>query len=192
MGATGLPASAIQINPGFTPPSEIPVTKAGEGTTNYPALSSNFTGVYTFTNGLARGFRLGGTANVAWFNRRYYYYPNGIGPTAERRLFSFPTQARFDLLLGYTGLLSFGHAAFMGSAAYATGWLTTTQATSPWIGLLFALALTGGSALLIGALTLRLNGHFLPLSTIAFAKVPPHLQNYLALKDFEEDRKSVV
>ena len=100
-GATGLPASAIQINPGYTPPSEIPVTKAGEGTTNYPALSSNFTGVYTFTNGLARGFRLGGTANVAWFNRRYYYYPNGVGPTAERRLFSFPTQSRFDLLVGY-------------------------------------------------------------------------------------------
>ena len=100
-GATGLPASAIQINPGFTPPSDIPVTKAGEGTTNYPALSSNFTGVYTFTSGFARGFRLGGTANVAWFNRRFYYYPNGIGPTAERRLFSFPTQARFDLLLGY-------------------------------------------------------------------------------------------
>lgn len=100
-GATGLPISRIQINPGFTPPSEIPVTKEGEGTTNYPALSSNFTGVYTFSSGIARGFRVGGTANVAWFNRRYYYYPNGISVGAERRLFSFPTQARFDLLLGY-------------------------------------------------------------------------------------------
>lgn len=72
------------------------------------------------------------------------------------------------LLTGVGGATSFGQAAFVGIAAYATGWLTTTQATSPWIGLLFALALTGGSALLIGALTLRLNGHFLPLSTIAW------------------------
>lgn len=100
-GATGLPISAIQINPGFAPPSEIPVTKAGEGTTNYPSLSSNLTGVYTFSDGILRGLRVGGTANVAWFNRRYYYYPNGVSVSGERRLFSFPTQARFDLLLGY-------------------------------------------------------------------------------------------
>jgi outer membrane receptor protein involved in Fe transport len=100
-GATGLPISAIQINPGFTPPSEIPVTKAGEGTTNYPSLSSNLTGVYTVSSGFLNGLRMGGTANVAWFNRRYYYYPNGITVGGERRLFSFPTQARFDLLLGY-------------------------------------------------------------------------------------------
>ncbi len=100
-GATGLPISRIQINPGFSLPSEIPVTTAGESTTNYPALSSNFTGVYTFNNGLARGFRAGGTANVAWYNRRYYYYPNGVSVGGARRLFSFPTQARFDLLFGY-------------------------------------------------------------------------------------------
>lgn len=100
-GATGLPISRIQINPGFTPPGQIPVTKEGEGTTNYPTLSSNFTGVYTFSEGLLRGFRGGGTATVSWYNRRYYYYPNGVAIGAERRLFSFPTQARFDLLLGY-------------------------------------------------------------------------------------------
>lgn len=100
-GATGLPSSAIQINPGFTPPAEIPVTKQGEGTTNYPALSSNFTATYTFTEGALRGFRVGGTTTAAWYNRRYYYYPNGVGPDAERRLFSFPTQTRFDLVLGY-------------------------------------------------------------------------------------------
>lgn len=100
-GATGLPISSIQINPGFTPPAEIPVTKQGEGTTNYPALSSNFTATYTFTEGALRGFRLGGTTTAAWYNRRYYYYPNGVGADAERRLFSFPTQTRFDLVLGY-------------------------------------------------------------------------------------------
>ena len=66
------------------------------------------------------------------------------------------------------GATSFGQAAFVGIAAYATAWLCTTQGVSPWIGLAFALLLTGVAALLIGALTLRLGGHFLPLSTIAW------------------------
>ena len=72
------------------------------------------------------------------------------------------------LLTGVGGATSFGQAAFVGIAAYATAWLTTTQGVSPWLGLLFALLLTGVSALLIGMLTLRLGGHFLPLSTIAW------------------------
>ena len=42
----------------------------------------------------------------------------------------------FNLLLGYTGLLSFGHAAFMGSAAYVTGWLVRSAGFSPELGIL--------------------------------------------------------
>ncbi|MFL6662169.1 MAG: ABC transporter permease subunit [Rhizobacter sp.] len=72
------------------------------------------------------------------------------------------------MLTGVGGATSFGQAAFVGIAAYATAWLCTTQGVSPWIGLAFALLLTGVAALLIGALTLRLGGHFLPLSTIAW------------------------
>ena len=72
------------------------------------------------------------------------------------------------LLTGVGGATSFGQAAFVGIAAYATAWLTTTQGLSPWWGLLFALAVTASSALLIGLLTLRLGGHFRPLSTIAW------------------------
>ena len=72
------------------------------------------------------------------------------------------------LLTGVGGATSFGQAAFVGNAAYATAWLTTAQGLSPWLGLLFALLLTGLSALAIGVLTLRLGGHFLPLSTIAW------------------------
>jgi ABC-type branched-subunit amino acid transport system permease subunit len=47
------------------------------------------------------------------------------------------------LLTGVGGATSFGQAAFVGIAAYATAWLTTTHGMSPWIGLLFALLLTG-------------------------------------------------
>ena len=72
------------------------------------------------------------------------------------------------LFTGIGGATSFGQAAFVGIAAYASAWLTTTQGMSPWIGLAFALALTGLSALAIGMLTLRLGGHFLSLSTIAW------------------------
>jgi ABC-type branched-subunit amino acid transport system ATPase component/ABC-type branched-subunit amino acid transport system permease subunit len=72
------------------------------------------------------------------------------------------------LLTGVGGLTSFGQAAFVGIGAYATAWLTTAHGASPWLGLLFALALTGVVAALLGAITLRLGGHFLPLGTIAW------------------------
>ncbi len=72
------------------------------------------------------------------------------------------------LLTGVGGLTSFGQAAFVGVGAYATAWLTTAQGASPWLGLALALALSGGIAGLLGAATLRLSGHLLPLSTIAW------------------------
>ena len=72
------------------------------------------------------------------------------------------------LLTGVGGATSFGQAAFVGIAAYTSAWLSTVQGWSPWIGLVFALAFTAIAALIIGALTLRLGGHFLPLSTIAW------------------------
>jgi len=72
------------------------------------------------------------------------------------------------LLTGIGGATSFGQAAFVGIAAYASAWLTTAHGVSPWLGLVFALVLTGVAALAIGVLTLRLGGHFLPLSTIAW------------------------
>src|ERR1700691_6031386 len=66
------------------------------------------------------------------------------------------------LLTGVGGLTSFGQAAFVGIGAYATAWLTTAYGASPWLGLLFALGLTGIVAAFLGAITLRLGGHFLP------------------------------
>ncbi len=72
------------------------------------------------------------------------------------------------LLTGVGGLTSFGQAAFVGLGAYVSGWLTTSQGVSPWLGLLAAIALTSAVAALLGAATLRLSGHLLPLSTIAW------------------------
>ncbi|RZJ11284.1 MAG: branched-chain amino acid ABC transporter ATP-binding protein/permease, partial [Rubrivivax sp.] len=72
------------------------------------------------------------------------------------------------LLTGVGGLTSFGQAAFAGVGAYATGYLTTVMGLSPWLGLAAGLAITLVLALAIGALTLRMSGHYLPLATICW------------------------
>lgn len=73
------------------------------------------------------------------------------------------------LLTGVAGLTSFGQAAFVGIGAYATAYFSTQFGVSPWLTLLIGLAVTGVSALLIGFVTLRMSGHYLPLATIAWS-----------------------
>ena len=85
------------------------------------------------------------------------------------------------LLSGVAGITSFGHAAFVGIAAYATAWLNTQFSLSPWLALPCALAVTALCAVLIGALTLRLGGHYLPLSTIAWGLSVPLLFGNLTM-----------
>jgi branched-chain amino acid transport system permease protein len=72
------------------------------------------------------------------------------------------------LLTGVAGVMSFGQQVFAGLAAYATAVLTTKYGTSPWLALVVGLALVGAVALFLGAITLRLSGHYLPISTIAW------------------------
>ena len=72
------------------------------------------------------------------------------------------------LLTGVGGMTSFGQAAFVGIGAYMTGYLTTAHHLSPWLGLPAGLVATGLIALVIGFVTLRLSGHYLPLGTIAW------------------------
>ncbi|WP_233238685.1 ATP-binding cassette domain-containing protein [Bordetella sp. LUAb4] len=72
------------------------------------------------------------------------------------------------LLTGVAGLTSFGQAAFVGIGAYATAWLSTAMGWSPWLTLPVALVATALIAYILGAITLRLSGHYLPLGTIAW------------------------
>jgi len=74
-----------------------------------------------------------------------------------------------NLLLGYTGQLSLGHAAFFGMGAYATGLLTVKLEWSPWIGLLAATVLPAAAGYVIGRLALKLRGAYFVLLTISFA-----------------------
>lgn len=81
------------------------------------------------------------------------------------------------LLTGVAGLTSFGQAAFVGVGAYSTAWLTTADLPAwlawtggtPWAGLALGVSLTLVIAWILGLLTLRLSGHYLPLGTIAWA-----------------------
>jgi hypothetical protein len=99
-GVAGLPISALQIT-GITPPNTIVTSSAGDHTTGYPEMSFNFTNVYTVGNGIFKGLKIGGTANVAWRLADYYYYPTGYSPTATRELLYRPTKALFNAILGY-------------------------------------------------------------------------------------------
>jgi branched-chain amino acid transport system permease protein len=73
------------------------------------------------------------------------------------------------LLGGAGGLMSFGQAAFVGIGAYTTAYLTLAHGVSPWLTLPIGLILTGLLALILGALTLRLTGHYLPIGTLAWS-----------------------
>ena len=72
------------------------------------------------------------------------------------------------VLTGVSGLTSFGQAAFVGIGAYTSAYLATAHAVSPWLGLLVGLVLAIAVAVVLGAITLRMSGHYLPLATIAW------------------------
>ena len=72
------------------------------------------------------------------------------------------------LLTGVGGLTSFGQAAFCGFGAYTTAVLTTSYGLSPWLTLPLSLIVSGVAAVILGLITVRLSGHYLPLGTIAW------------------------
>jgi len=72
------------------------------------------------------------------------------------------------LLTGVGGLTSFGQAAFVGIGAYTSAWLTVHAGLSPWLTLFIGVGLTAISAVILGWLTLRMSGHYLPLATLAW------------------------
>ena len=72
------------------------------------------------------------------------------------------------LLTGVAGLTSFGQAAFVGVGAYTAAFLAVKVGVSPWLTLFIGVALSVVVALLLGAITLRMSGHYLPLATIAW------------------------
>lgn len=96
----------------------------------------------------------------------------GLYPVFVMKLLCFALFAcAFNLLLGFTGLLSFGHAAFFGSAAYITGWFIKSLNWTPELGIV---AGTVGAALIglvVGLVAIRRQGIYFAMITLAIAQM---------------------
>ncbi len=96
----------------------------------------------------------------------------GLYPVFVMKLLCFALFAcAFNLLLGFTGLLSFGHAAFFGSAAYITGYLIKSQNFTPELGIAAGVIGSGLIGLLVGLVAIRRQGIYFAMITLAIAQM---------------------
>ena len=96
----------------------------------------------------------------------------GLYPVFVMKLLCFALFAcAFNLLLGFTGLLSFGHAAFFGSAAYVTGWLVKSQGWTPEMAIVAGALAAGVIGLAVGAVAIRRQGIYFAMITLAIAQM---------------------
>jgi branched-chain amino acid transport system permease protein len=98
--------------------------------------------------------------------------PFVVYPVIMMKLLCFALFAcAFNLLLGYTGLLSFGHAAFFGGASYITGYLIKNSGLTPELGILGGTVFAGLLGYLIGSLAIRRQGIYFAMVTLALAQI---------------------
>jgi branched-chain amino acid transport system permease protein len=96
----------------------------------------------------------------------------GLYPVFVMKLLCFALFAcAFNLLLGFTGLLSFGHAAFFGGASYVTGWFIKAQGWSPELGILAGVVVAAFLGLLFGLVAIRRQGIYFAMITLAMAQM---------------------
>lgn len=96
----------------------------------------------------------------------------GLYPVFGMKLLCFALFAcAFNLLLGFTGLLSFGHAAFFGGAAYITGWFVKALGWTPELGVLAGLLTGAFLGLVVGLIAIRRQGIYFAMITLALAQV---------------------
>jgi len=77
----------------------------------------------------------------------------------------------FNLLLGYTGLLSFGHAAYFATAAYMCGWLVRSAGLPPELGVLAGVGASALLGLVVGFIAIRRQGIYFAMTTLALAEM---------------------
>ncbi len=77
----------------------------------------------------------------------------------------------YNVCLGYTGMLSFGHAAFFGSGAYATGLILLRVSQNIWLGLLGGVFMGSAMALILGYMSIKRRGIYFAMLTLAFAQL---------------------
>lgn len=79
--------------------------------------------------------------------------------------------ASFNLLFGYTGLLSFGHAAFFGSAAYCVAYLRKSFEIEPLLALILGIAVAAALGFVMGVLAVRRQGVYFSMITLALSQM---------------------
>jgi branched-chain amino acid transport system permease protein len=105
--------------------------------------------------------------------------PFGVYPVLMMQLWCFALFAcAFNLLLGYTGVLSFGHAAFFGGGAYIAGQMIARWGFPPLPGILGGALFSGALGYVFGSLAIRRRGIYLAMITLALAQIV----YFLALK----------
>jgi branched-chain amino acid transport system permease protein len=97
----------------------------------------------------------------------YFVYPVFLMKALCFALFA----CAFNLLIGYVGLLSFGHAVFLGGAGYATAHSAKLWGFSPELAILFGVAVASALGVVIGALAIRSRGIYFANITLAFAQM---------------------
>ena len=96
----------------------------------------------------------------------------GLYPVFVMKLLSFALFAcAFNLLLGFTGLLSFGHAAFFGGAAYVTGWFAKALGWTPELAILAGVTAAAFLGLVFGLVAIRRQGIYFAMITLALAQM---------------------
>jgi len=96
---------------------------------------------------------------------------------ASRILITALAASSLNLVLGYGGMVSFGHAAFVGTGAYVASIALAEGVSSAWIGWPAAVLASGLAALAIGAISLRTRGVYFIMITLAFAQMVYYLVN---------------
>jgi branched-chain amino acid transport system permease protein len=104
---------------------------------------------------------------------------------ASRILIFALAATSLNLILGFGGMVSFGHAAFIGVGAYAAGILMQNGLPSAWLALALAFVAAAVLALLIGAISLRTRGVYFIMITLAFAQMLYYLM--VSLKAYGGD-----
>jgi branched-chain amino acid transport system permease protein len=104
---------------------------------------------------------------------------------ATRVLIYAMAAASLNLVLGYGGMVSFGHAAFFGAGAYIVGILTAEGITSAWLTWPAAIAAAALAALVIGAISLRTRGVYFIMITLAFAQMMYYI--FVSMKAYGGD-----
>jgi branched-chain amino acid transport system permease protein len=96
----------------------------------------------------------------------------GLYPVFLMKILCFAMFAcAFNLLLGFTKMLSFGHAAFFGASAYVTGWLVTVHGWGTIAGILGGVAVALLLGLVIGAIAVRRQGIYFAMITLALGQL---------------------